>query len=117
MKNITYIFLLSTMLLFSQNRAYIYTNYKNIDSSLKKNQNRFYIQIGAFTNKRYALVVEKSLKRLSYHTVIIRKRVEITNYYKVLIGTYSNREEATRVKSRLPKNYSEAFIVWNRGEL
>jgi cell division protein FtsN len=74
----------------------------------------FYVQIGAFQNKYYAIVIQKKLKRLAYPTQITKRQIGIQYYYKLLIGSYQSREEAEQVKEMLPKEYNkDAFILWD----
>ncbi|SFV64099.1 hypothetical protein MNB_SV-13-2083 [hydrothermal vent metagenome] len=113
MKIIIYIIVFSAIL-FSKgiSREYkSYSAYQNIN--LNKKQERFYIQIGAFKNKKYALLVAKKLRRI-YPTKIIKKQVGRIYYYKLLIGSYQSRKEAELVKKTLPRKYEDTFILWER---
>ena len=103
------IFILAfTLLLFSKSET---PQYQSIN--INKTQEHFYVQVGAFKNKRYALVVQKNLERSSYPTQITKRRVDTTYYYKLLIGSYKSRKEAEQVKEMLPKEYKGAFILWD----
>jgi len=103
------IFILAfTLLLFSKSET---PKYQSIN--INKTQERFYVQVGAFKNKRYALVVQKSLERSSYPTQITQRQVDTTYYYKLLIGSYKSREEAEKIKKKLPHEYKDAFILWD----
>jgi len=110
MKIIFYILTFS-VILFSKSEIPKYLPNPNIN--LNKKQELFYIQVGAFKNKEYALVVQKNLKKISYSTKIIKRQIDATYYYKLLIGSYQSREEAEEVKRMLPKKYRGAFILWD----
>jgi len=114
MKIIFYLLTFSVVL-FSKSEIPKYLNslpHPNIN--LNKKQELFYVQVGAFKNKKYALVVQKNLEKISYSTQIIKRQVDTTYYYKLLIGSYQSREEAEQVKNLLPKEYKDAFILWDR---
>ncbi|SFV67865.1 hypothetical protein MNB_SV-13-1080 [hydrothermal vent metagenome] len=114
MKIIIYLLLFSIML-FSKSEIPKYLNsLPHTNINLNKKQELFYIQVGAFKNKKYALVVQKNLEKLSYSTQITKRQVGISYYYKLLIGSYQSREEAELVKKTLPKKYEGAFILWER---
>ncbi len=114
MKKIIISLLTFTLFLLLYGRVSRYPNYPDritINPSLS--QKRFYIQIGAFKNRRYVLIVAKKLKKLSYKVVIIRRVVGTRYYYKLLIGSYRSRREAEFVKNRVPREYKDAFILSN----
>ncbi len=116
MKIIFYLLTLSVVL-FSRSEIPNYLNslpHPNIN--LSKKQKLFYVQVGAFKNKRYALVVQRKLERISYRTRIRERRIDAVYYYKLLIGAYKSRKEAESVKRMLPKEYKGAFILWDVDE-
>lgn len=116
MKIIFYLLTFS-VLLFSRSEIPKYLNslpHPNVN--LTKRQELFYVQVGAFKNKRYALVVQRKLERMSYSTKITKRQIGISYYYKLLIGSYQSREEAEQVKKMLPKEYKGAFILWDVDE-
>ena len=113
MKIIIYI-LAFTVLLFSNSEIPKYlTSLPHPSVNLNKIQELFYVQVGAFKNKKYALVVQEKLKRISYPTQITKRQVGTSYYYKLLLGSYQSREEAEQVKKMLPKEYKGAFILWD----
>jgi len=108
-----------TLLLLSESRFQNYPTHieykkacKN-NSNLKKIPKKFYVQVGAFNNKRYASLVKKSLERGSFRTFLIKRVVERRVYYKLLIGVYTKRKEAEKAKEMLPSSYKDAFILWD----
>jgi len=112
MKIIFYLLTFS-VLLFSKSEILKYqTSLPHPSIKIDKKQELFYVQVGAFKNKKYALVVQKILEGISYSTQIRRRPIGIIYYYKLLIGPYQSREEAKRVKTMLPKEYKDAFILW-----
>ncbi len=111
MKIILYLLLLN-VLLFSQSRIYNYPTYISYKST-NITQKKFYVQIGAFKDKRYAIKIERTLKRVSYPTHIIKRLIDTTYYYKLLVGAYQSRQEAQLVKNELNKYYEGAFILWD----
>ena len=74
-------------------------------------KNRFYVQIGAFTNKKYAENIQKQLQSLHYKTSIQKRKVGINTYLKLLIGSFDSYQEAQSVKRKLLKKYPGAFIL------
>ncbi len=119
MKIIIYL-LAFTVLLFSKSEIPKYQSslaYPSIPiENTDKTKEHFYVQVGAFKNKKYALLIQKNLEKISYPTQITKRQVDTTYYYKLLIGSYQSREKAEQVKKRLPKEYKGAFILWDIDE-
>jgi cell division protein FtsN len=113
MKIIIYILAFSVVLFSKSTTPKYQTSLPHTSINLNKIQELFYVQVGAFKNKKYALVVQKNLEKISYPTQITKRQVGTTYYYKLLIGSYQSREEAEEVKKMLPKEYKGAFILWD----
>jgi cell division protein FtsN len=72
MKIIFYILTFS-IVLFSKSEIPKYQTFLPHPSiNLNENQELFYVQVGAFKNKKYALVVQKNLEKISYSTQITK---------------------------------------------
>jgi cell division septation protein DedD len=71
----------------------------------------FYVQIGAFKNRRYAHVIKRSFEKKNYPMIVKKRRIGIDNYYKLLIGPLRSRQEAYSIKRLLPKAYRDAFVL------
>lgn len=71
----------------------------------------FYIQIGAFKNKKYAKMVEDDLSSFPYYVHFKNFKVKKGEYRKLVIGAFTSLDKAEVVKRLLPKRYKDSFIV------
>jgi len=106
---IFFILMLLTYSLIAQNSIPATQKINNI---FKIQSNKlFYVQVGAFKNRRYALVVQKNLKKMNYPLKIEERRVEMESYFKLLIGPFKSKKEAYSTKNSLPIKYRDSFIL------
>jgi len=71
----------------------------------------FYVQIGAFKNKRYATIIYKKLRKMHYPLKIEKRKIGLDKYFKLLIGPFRTKKEAYSMRDSLPKKYRDSFIL------
>lgn len=81
-----------------------------IPKTSKKHDN-FYIQIGAYKNKKYAHAIERGLESMPYPTRITEATVRGNRYYRLRIGAFTSLSKAQFVLRKMPWRHRDAFIV------
>jgi len=86
---------------------------QRINNLLKMQYNNylFYVQVGAFKNRDHAIFIQKKLLKMNYPLRLEQRRVDMENYFKLLIGPFESKKEAYSVRNSLPRNYRDAFIL------
>jgi len=107
---IFFILTLSVYSLVAQNNLPVTERINNL-FKMQKNYNLFYVQVGAFKNRRYAVIVKRAFEKKHYPLLVKKRKIGLDNYFKLLIGPFRSREEAYSIKSSLPKKYRDAFIL------
>jgi len=107
---IFFILTLSIYSLVAQNNLPATERINNL-FKMQRNSSLFYVQIGAFRNKRYATVIYKKLRKMNYPLKIEQRKVGIDNYFKLLVGPFKTKREAYSMRDKLPKKYRDAFIL------
>jgi cell division septation protein DedD len=89
----------------------LYTT-KRINNLLKMQTNHhlFYVQVGAFKNRKYALIIKNDLEKMNYSLKLKQRSVEMKSYFKLLIGPFESRGKARAIKNSLPLKYKSAFV-------
>ena len=104
-----FILFILTYDVYAQNNLATYK--KTDDLKTNKEYKVFYIQVGAFKNKKYAIRVLNYLERLNYPLRIEEKQIGMNNYFRLLIGPYRTKEKAYLTKESLPNKYTDSFVV------
>lgn len=60
----------------------------------------YYIQVGAFRNREYALSTLKRFQQRGYKAIIINPRSNFL-FYRVVIGGYEDKDQAVKVRDEL----------------
>jgi len=78
---------------------------------INKDPKLFYIQVGAFKNQQYALVILDYLNEMKYPSRIEEKQIGMDSYFKLIVGPYRTKLEAYVTKNSLPIEYTDSFIL------
>ena len=106
---IFFILLTLTYTIFAQDILSAPQKINNFET--KKDYKRFYIQVGAFTNQEYAIIILSQLENMNYPVKIAEKQIGLNNYFKLFIGPYKTKDEAYFIKNSLPSGYVDSFVV------
>ncbi len=80
-------------------------------STPSSNNILYRVQVGAFTLKENAGIMEKKLKAAGFDTCI----VQIGNLYKVQVGAYSKKENAMAMAEKLKVARFDTFVTTEQG--
>jgi cell division protein FtsN len=70
----------------------------------EEEENRYYVQIGAYKFKNNALHVAEGFKNKGYPSIVINPLpLDKNPWYRVRVGGYKSKEEAEEIKSKLLK--------------
>mgnify|MGYP001024928490 CR=1 FL=1 len=89
---------------------------EKVETTAPKNQNLFYIQVGAYSDKTAALKIAERYSGMGIKSRVIDPfPTDRRTIYRVRIGGYETREEAEEVKKNLMekenKKSSDYFII------
>jgi DedD protein len=83
-----------------------------VEKILTKKVQGFYIQVGAFS-KQPSKILLANIKKNNFDFVVYQMKIKGILYNKVLIGSYKNRKEATKMLAKIRKllNKPRAYIL------
>lgn len=80
----------------------------------KSSAGRFYIQVGAYSNKDNALRTASLYKENGYNVYMDTSRENGHDFYRILVGGYSSRQQAEFIQKRLEKASGEKYLLLQR---
>ncbi len=72
---------------------------------------RYTVQVGSFVNRAYALALKEELGRTFDGVFMASRVIGGETYYRVRVGTFASREQASRVAARLAARGYRVLIV------
>ncbi len=77
---------------------------------LKSLSNIYYLQIGVFSNKNYAINIKNRISKLTNNCFLLTKTTFTKTTYKVIVGFFQTKKKAYKLKSYLTKKGSNALV-------
>ena len=70
----------------------------------------YFVQVGAFKNRDYALVLEKKIQKRGYNVFVIEPKRNFA-FFRVIVGGYESEAEAVLLKRDLERTYGERYYI------